>query len=46
VLAEADAFTFPGSAEHTFKVLPGAGRARVLWVFSPALPAAGDEPDR
>jgi transcriptional regulator with XRE-family HTH domain len=46
VLAEGDAFTFPGSAEHTFRVLPGAGRARVLWVFSPALPAAGDEPDR
>jgi transcriptional regulator with XRE-family HTH domain len=45
VLEAGDAFTFPGSAEHTFRVLPGAGRARVLWVFMPALPAAGDEPD-
>jgi transcriptional regulator with XRE-family HTH domain len=45
VLEEGDAFTFPGSAEHTFRVLPAAGRARVLWVFSPALPAAEDDPN-
>lgn len=44
VLEEGDAFTFPGSAEHTFRVLPASGRARVLWVFSPALPDAGDGP--
>ena len=42
VLEEGDAFTFPGSADHTFRVLPAAGRARVLWVFSPALPDAGE----
>src|SRR5579859_3841180 len=38
VLDEGDAFTFPSSAEHTFKVPASAGPTRVLWVFSPALP--------
>jgi uncharacterized cupin superfamily protein len=42
ILDEGDAFTFPASARHTFRVLPAAGAARVLWVFSPALPDAGD----
>ena len=37
-LAEGDAFTFAPSTEHAFRVPPGAGPARVLWVFSPALP--------
>ena len=40
-LEEGDAYTFPASTEHTFRVLPGAGPARVLWVFSPALPDTG-----
>ena len=38
ILAEGDAFTFAPSTEHAFRVPPGAGPARVLWVFSPALP--------
>jgi transcriptional regulator with XRE-family HTH domain len=37
-LDEGDAFTFAPSTEHAFRVPPGAGPARVLWVFSPALP--------
>ncbi len=37
-LAEGDVFTFAPSTEHAFRVPPGAGPARVLWVFSPALP--------
>ena len=37
-LEQGDAFTFPASTEHTFCVPPGASRAQVLWVFSPALP--------
>jgi quercetin dioxygenase-like cupin family protein/DNA-binding Xre family transcriptional regulator len=45
VLAEGDAFTFPASARHAFRVLPGAAPARVLWVFSPALPDAADAVD-
>ncbi len=36
-----DAFTFQSSIEHTFHVLPSAGPAQVLWVFSPALPDDG-----
>ena len=40
-LDEGDAYTFPASTEHTFRVLPEAGPARVLWVFSPALPDTG-----
>jgi uncharacterized cupin superfamily protein len=44
VLDAGDAFTFPASARHTFRVLPGAAPVRVLWVFSPALPDAGNEP--
>jgi transcriptional regulator with XRE-family HTH domain len=45
VLADGDAFTFPASARHTFRVRPADGPARVLWVFSPALPDAGDSVD-
>ena len=40
-LETGDAYTFPASTEHTFRVLPEAGPARVLWVFSPALPDSG-----
>jgi transcriptional regulator with XRE-family HTH domain len=36
-----DAFTFQSSIEHTFHVVPSSGPARVLWVFSPALPDDG-----
>ena len=36
-LDEGDAFTFPAAAAHSFTA-PGAGRTRVLWVVSPALP--------
>jgi quercetin dioxygenase-like cupin family protein len=38
------AFTFPASARHGFSARPGAEPGRVLWVFSPALPDAGDAP--
>jgi quercetin dioxygenase-like cupin family protein/DNA-binding phage protein len=41
LLDEGDAFTFPGAAAHTFRAVPAAGRTRVLWVFSPALPDTG-----
>jgi glyoxylate utilization-related uncharacterized protein len=37
-LDEGDAFTFPPSNEHVFRVAASAGRTQVLWVFSPALP--------
>ena len=37
-LDQGDAFTFPGSTGHTFRVPAGTGPTRVLWVFSPALP--------
>jgi transcriptional regulator with XRE-family HTH domain len=40
-LEQGDAYTFPASIQHTFGVPPAAGRAQVLWVFSPALPDAG-----
>jgi transcriptional regulator with XRE-family HTH domain len=40
-LEEGDAYTFPASTEHTFRVRPEHGPARVLWVFSPALPDTG-----
>jgi transcriptional regulator with XRE-family HTH domain len=43
VLDAGDAFTFPASARHAFRVLPGAAPVRVLWVFSPALPDAGND---
>jgi len=42
-LEQGDAFTFPPSTLHTFRVAPLAGRAQVLWVFSPALPDAGPD---
>ncbi|HEY1642213.1 MAG TPA: XRE family transcriptional regulator [Streptosporangiaceae bacterium] len=44
-LAEGDAFTFPASTGHYWSVVPPAGRTRVLWVFSPALPDTGPAPD-
>src|SRR5580700_3482319 len=40
-LEQGDAFTFPPSTQHTFRVAPPAGHAQVLWVYSPALRAAG-----
>jgi uncharacterized cupin superfamily protein len=40
-LEEGDALTFTADMEHTFQA--GAGRARVLWVLSPALPDHGLE---
>ena len=36
ITLEGDAFTFPASTRHTFRVPPAAGRTRVPWVFSPA----------
>jgi transcriptional regulator with XRE-family HTH domain len=42
-LEQGDAFTFPPSTQHTFRVAPLAGRAQVLWVFSPALPDTGPD---
>src|SRR5215471_5998511 len=41
VLGQGDAFTFPSSTDHTFKVPSSAGPTQVLWVFSPALPDTG-----
>jgi len=40
-LEQGDAFTFPASTQHTFRVTLPAGRTQVLWVFSPALPDTG-----
>ena len=37
-LEQGDAFTFPPSTQHTFRVAPLAGRTQVLRVFSPAQP--------
>ena len=42
-LEEGDALTFTADMEHTFRAAAGAGRARVLWVLSPALPDHGIE---
>src|SRR5215470_11478573 len=42
-LEEGDALTFTADMDHTFAVPPRAGRARVLWVLSPALPDHGLE---
>ena len=39
-LDQGDAFTFPAGTPHTFHAAPQAGRPRVLWVVSPALPDA------
>jgi transcriptional regulator with XRE-family HTH domain len=41
ILDEGDAFTFPPSMQHAFRVTPATGRTQVLWVFSPALPDTG-----
>ena len=41
-LEEGDALTFTADMEHTFQA-PRGGRARVLWVLSPALPDHGIE---
>lgn len=45
-LEQGDALTFPPSTQHTFRVLRPAGRAQVLWVFSPALPDTGIDVQR
>ena len=48
-LGPGDAFTFPATAERTFRAASGPGPTQVLWVFSPALPDAAGlplEPDR
>ena len=45
-LEQGDAFTFPASTQHTFRVAPPADRAQVLWVFSPALPDTGPDVQR
>jgi len=45
-LERGDAFTFPASTAHTFRVSRDAGRAQVLWMFSPALPDSGIDVQR
>jgi transcriptional regulator with XRE-family HTH domain len=45
-LEQGDAFTFPAGTQHTFRVPKPAGRTRVLWVFSPALPDTGIDAQR
>jgi transcriptional regulator with XRE-family HTH domain len=45
-LEQGDAFTFPASTQHTFRVTRPAGRTQVLWVFSPALPDTGVDVQR
>ena len=42
-LEEGDALTFTADMAHTFLAPPRGGRARVLWVLSPALPDHGVE---
>jgi transcriptional regulator with XRE-family HTH domain len=46
ILEQGDAFTFPPSTQHTFRVAPPAGPTQVLWVFSPALPDTGPDAQR
>ena len=43
-LSQGDAATFPAEVSHTFRNPSKARNARVLWVFSPALPTSNDEP--
>ena len=43
LLEEGDALTFTADMDHSFQAPAGAGRARVLWVLSPALPDHGHE---
>ena len=45
-LEQGDAFTFPASTPRIFGVPQAAGRAQVLWVFSPALPDTGSDVQR
>jgi transcriptional regulator with XRE-family HTH domain len=45
-LEQGDAFTFPASTQHTFRVPKPVGRTQVLWVFSPALPDTGIDVQR
>jgi transcriptional regulator with XRE-family HTH domain len=45
-LERGDAFTFPASTAHTFRVSRDADRAQVLWMFSPALPDSGIDVQR
>lgn len=42
-LGAGDAFTFPTDNRHGFRAVADAERTRVLWVFSPALAARGDD---
>ncbi len=42
-LEEGDALTFTADMDHAFQAPAGSGRARVLWVLSPALPDHGHE---
>ena len=46
VLERGDAFTFPAKTQHAFRVVAPAGPARVLWVFSPALPDTSRDTQR
>src|SRR5699024_2561184 len=39
ILDAGDAFTFPAANKHAFRAVDGTGPPRVLWAFSPALPA-------
>jgi transcriptional regulator with XRE-family HTH domain len=43
LLEEGDALTFTADMDHSFQTPTGSGRARVLWVLSPALPDHGHE---
>jgi transcriptional regulator with XRE-family HTH domain len=43
-LEQGDAYTFPAGARHTFRAISAPGRTQVLWVFSPALPDSGPDP--
>lgn len=45
-LEQGDAFTFPASTQHTFRVAAPADRSQVLWIFSPALPDTSPDVQR
>ncbi len=44
ILDQGDAYTFPAGTPHTFRATSATGRTRVLWMFSPALPDTGLDP--
>jgi transcriptional regulator with XRE-family HTH domain len=46
VLEGGDALTFPPRNQHTFRAVAEQGATRVLWVFTPALPADELRPDQ